>query len=221
MSLKSNFAFGNKNPKEYALGNNPKKRRPGYAHLRKRWISVAATLFLAATVSIIAGPAEAATLTFPASADAVVKRDTPTTNYGTATGLKADNSPVEMSFLKFTVSGAGTNVTAAKLRLFVADPSNLGGQFRRVLNNSWTESTINFNNAPVAETTVVASRGAVTINTFVEIDVFSVVRGDGTYSFRINNTSSDGVIYSSKETSDATRRPQLILTTGTEPPPPP
>jgi hypothetical protein len=46
----------------------------------------------------------------------------------------------------------------------------------------------------------------------------SVIKGDGTYSFRIDNTSSDGVIYSSKETSDATRRPQLILTTGDAPP---
>jgi hypothetical protein len=71
-------------------------------------------------------------VTISPSADAVVKRDTPTTNYGTATGLKADNSPVEMVFMKFTVSGTGSTMTGAKLRLFVADPSNLGGQFRQV-----------------------------------------------------------------------------------------
>lgn len=128
-------------------------------------------------------------MTFSATADAVVKRDSPTTNFRTATGLKADNSPVEQIFLKFTVTGtAGSTVTGAKLRLFVTDPSPSGGQFRRVLSNTWSENTITFNNAPVAETPIVASRGAVADNTFVEFDLFSVIKRDGTYSFRISST---------------------------------
>src|SRR3954447_10283267 len=139
--------------------NGTKKDRLSRPYLRHRRISLASVFFLVAgTISLIAGPAEAATLTFSATADAVVKRDSPTVNFRTATGLKADNSPVEMIFLKFTVTGtAGSTVTGAKLRLFVTDPSNSGGQFRRVLNNSWSENTITFNNAPVAETPIVAS----------------------------------------------------------------
>jgi len=184
-------------------------------------ISLATTLFLVATLSLIAVPAEAATLTYSASSDAVVKRLSPTANFRTATALKADNSPVEMVFLKFTVTGtAGSTVTGAKLRLFVADPSRSGGQLRRVLNNSWSENTITFNNAPVAETPVVVSRGAVGDNTFVEFDLFSVIKRDGTYSFRISTTASDGVIYASKESSVASRRPRLTITTNPTPPPP-
>ena len=195
----------------FALGKNGTKRhRFSRSFLGHRWISLASVFFLvAATISLIAGPAEAATLTFSTTADAVVKRDSPTINFRTATGLKADNSPVEMIFLKFTVTGtAGSTVTGAKLRLFATDPSNSGGQIRRVLNNSWSENTITFNNAPVAETTIVASRGAVADNTYVEFDLFSAIKGDGTYSFRISTTSSDGVIYSSKETSVSTQRPR-------------
>ena len=149
----------------------------------------------------VGSPAEAATLTFSATADAVVKRDSPTINFGTATGLKADNSPVEMIFLKFTVTGtAGSTVTSAKLRLFATDPSNSGGQVRRVLNNTWSETRSPSTTRRLRKRRV-ASRGAVADNTFVEFDLSSAIKGDGTYSFRISNTSSDGVIYSSRETS--------------------
>lgn len=212
MSRKFGFASGKNN------SYRPWLRRMSW---RRGSISLATTLFLVATLSLIAVPAEAATLTFSASADAVVKRLGPTTNFRTATGLKADNSPVEMVFLKFTVTGtAGSTVTGAKLRLFVTDPSNSGGQFRRVLNNSWSENTITFNNAPVAETPVVASRGAVADNTFVEFDLFGVIKRDGTYSLRISTTASDGVVYASKESSVASQRPRLRITTNTTPPPP-
>ncbi|WP_307101759.1 CBM96 family carbohydrate-binding protein [Arthrobacter globiformis] len=173
-------------------------------------------------ISFIGGTAQAATVTIGPSADAVVKKDTPNTNYGTAIGLKADNSPVEMSFLKFTVAGTGSTVTGAKLRLFISDPSTLGGQFRRVQNTTWAENTINWSNAPAADSTVIASVGSASMNTFVDVDVFSVIKGDGTYSFRIDNTSSDAVIYASREVADTTHWPQLVLTTdGTTPPPPP
>ncbi|MCU1547475.1 MAG: Phosphoesterase family protein [Arthrobacter sp.] len=210
MSPKSGLASGKNNTKELLP-----RRVPRWC----RWLSVATTLVLVAAALFIGTPAEAATLTFSASADAVVKRAHPTTNYGTATGLRADNSPVEMVFLKFTVTGtAGRTVTGARLRLFATDPSNRGGQVRRVLNNSWSEPRITFNNAPVAQAPVVASRGAVADNTFVEFDLTSVIKRDGTYSFRISNTSAEGVIYSSKETSTATQRPRLIVTTNATPP---
>jgi hypothetical protein len=188
-------------------------------HLRT--FSVAVALLLTATFSLTAGPARAATITLGPSADAVVKSATPGTNYGTATGLKADNSPVEMSFLKFVVTGTGGTVTAAKLRLFVADPSPVGGQFRHVPDNSWAEGSVTWSNAPAASSTNIASLGAVSTGSWVEVDVFSLVKADGTYSLRISSTNSDGAIYNSKEFSDATRRPQLVLTTGSTPPPPP
>ena len=56
------------------------------------------------------------TLTFAAVADATVRSDTPTTNYGGATFLEVDNSPVQDLLVKFTVTvPAGKTVTSAKL----------------------------------------------------------------------------------------------------------
>ena len=48
---------------------------------------------------------QAATLTFVPSADAYVIASNPTTNYGTATILRLDNSPITNSYLRFVVSG--------------------------------------------------------------------------------------------------------------------
>jgi hypothetical protein len=58
---------------------------------------------------------------------------------------------------------------------------------------------------------VLASLGAVKRNTWYEIDLSSLVTGDGTYSLRITTTSGDGATYVSKEGA-AGSRPQLVVT---------
>jgi len=55
--------------------------------------------------------------------------------------------------------------------------------------------------------------GAVSINTWYEVDVTSLVTSDGTYSFRISD-STGGANYSSKEGTNA---PRLVLTLGGTP----
>lgn len=78
---------------------------------------------------------------------------------------------------------------AAKLRLFVTDLSPSGGQFRHVPDNSWAEGSVTWSNAPAASSTNTASLGAVSTGTWVKVDVFSLVKGDGTYSLRISSTN--------------------------------
>ena len=56
--------------------------------------------------------------------------------------------------------------------------------------------------------------GAVSVNTWYEVDVTSLVTGDGTYSLRISSTSTNGADYSSKEGSNP---PELVLTLGGTP----
>jgi acid phosphatase type 7 len=52
----------------------------------------------------------------------------------------------------------------------------------------------------------------VSANTWVEVDVTSLITGDGTYSLRVSTTSTDGADYSSKEGANP---PQLVITTST------
>lgn len=151
------------------------------------------------------------TQAFAPVADAKIQQAVPTTNFGAANPLLVDGSPVEQSLMKFVVSEtAGYTVKSAKLRLYVANASPSGGSFYRTADTGWAESTVNWNTAPAADATPFATVGAATLNTWVEVDATSLIKGDGTYSIRMTNASADNVGYRSKEA--AANKPQLLLT---------
>src|SRR5215211_1553822 len=125
--------------------------------------------------------------------------------------VATDNSPVKHMLLKFTVSGvAGRTVTSAKLRLYCADPSDVGGVFFRVQNTSWSENTVTWNTAPAADASSFASLGSVTTGSWYEVNV-PFVTADGTYAVKVTSSSSNGADYASKEGTAGTA-PQLVVT---------
>jgi Calcineurin-like phosphoesterase len=154
------------------------------------------------------------TLTFGPDADTFVRADNPTAHPGTKTSLTVDNDPIKHGLLRFTVSGVGSGtIQSVKLRLFCLDTADKGGDFYRVSDNSWPEKTVNWNSQPAADITSLASLGAVTANTWYEVDLSSLVTGDGTYSIQIASTSSNGADYSTKEGA-AGFAPQLVVALG-------
>ena len=156
-------------------------------------------------------PPTQTTLTINPSADAYTLRDTKNANFGSATTLDVDGSPETRTYLKFSVAGIGSKtIVSAKLRLFVVDPSNDGGRLHRVTSTSWSEGNIKWTNQPDYQATVLGSLGAVTTGVWYEIDVKAVVTADGTYSFALESTSTDGVDYVSREGA-AANRPQLVI----------
>jgi hypothetical protein len=60
---------------------------------------------------------------------------------------------------------------------------------------------------------MLASLGAVSVNTWYEVDVTSLVTGDGTYSLRISSTSTNGEDYSSKEGARFTGTTTRVMST--------
>lgn len=115
--------------------------------------------------------------------------------------------------MQFTVSGTSSRpVLSAKLRLYNINGSSKGGDFYRVADTAWSESSVNWNNAPAAYTTPIATLGKVAQGTWYEVDVKSLVTKDGTYSLRVKSTSSDGAHYNSKEAAGFA--PQLVVTLG-------
>ena len=150
------------------------------------------------------------TLTFAPVEDAYIASGSPTANYGAATTLQVDNSPIKHILIKFNVSGLnGHQITIAKLRLYNVDPSGKGGDFYAVSDISWQEETLTWNNAPTASTNLLASIGSVSASSWYEVNLTSLITGDGIYSLRITSTSSDGADYSSKEGANP---PQLVIT---------
>jgi acid phosphatase type 7 len=161
----------------------------------------------------ITTPAPNTILTFTPVVDTYVQADLPTSGFGSSTQIVVDNSPIRNLLLKFTVSGIGTrSVLSAKLRLYCVDGSPFGGEFHRVADTSWSETTVNWNNAPTADVSSVATLARVVASTWYEVDVTSLVTEDGTFSLRALSTSTDGAYYSSKEGTTGFA-PQLVITT--------
>ena len=158
------------------------------------------------------------TITLNPTDDAFVRSDQPTTNNGTATTLRMkQSSPIINSYLKFTVSGVSGTVSSAKLRLAVTVASSSGGSVYSVSNNlqgtstPWTQSNLNYSNAPVISGTPLFIVGSVTVGQVVEFDVKAAITGNGIFSFGLNNASTTMVQYSSNE---GATKPALVIQTG-------
>ncbi len=146
----------------------------------------------------------AQTLTLSPTADARVAAGTATTNYGTSY-LRVDGAtnPAVESLLKFTVSGVQAgSVRSAKLRVHVYS-GTVDGPAVYTTDTSWTETAVNWNTRPARTSAPTDDKGAIANNAWVEYDVTQFVSGNGTYSFGLATTSSDGANMYSRENADA------------------
>ena len=82
-------------------------------------------------------PQQSGSLSFTPADDAHIQSANPTSNYGSATTLQVDNSPVKHFLLKFDVTGvASQSITNAKIRLYNTDAASEGGDFYAVSDDS-------------------------------------------------------------------------------------
>ena len=148
-------------------------------------------------------------ITFTPGADAFVSSSSPTKNYGSDVQLRVRASSTNYrSYLKFTATGLDGPVKSARLRLFVSDASPDGGSIYAVA-NGWTETAINWNNAPVLPGSAIRSIGATPpVGSWVDVDLGTAITGNGTYSFGIASNSTNSAYYSSRQ---GTNPPQLIV----------
>ena len=115
--------------------------------------------------------------------------------------------------LMFDLSGVGGVITDARIRLNITDITNAGSvALQPVADDTWSESTINYNNQPAASA-VIASQNISSLG-WVEIDVTALAeseRADGKLSVRLVGEAADTRFRcSSKEGSTP---PELIIST--------
>jgi hypothetical protein len=92
------------------------------------------------------------------------------------------------------------------------DSSDIGGVIRKAAATpDWSESNVTWNTAPASESAVLASWGSVAPNNTYTATVTSAVPANGSVSFRVSSTSTNGARYHSKEGS-ATQGPRLVVT---------
>jgi hypothetical protein len=149
------------------------------------------------------------TTTFTSSVDARVEASNPTSNFGSSTRLTADGDPDIRSYLKFNVQGLSGSVTKATLRLFTTSSSSSGHDARGVIDNSWDEGTINYNNAPPVGA-VVGNSGNFSSSTWTTVDVTRLITGNGTYTIAVTSPSASAKSYHSSEAANV---PELVIET--------
>jgi hypothetical protein len=152
-----------------------------------------------------AAPPLAATtsITVAASADAYVRADQPTTNFGTATTLYAVGaSAPRKSYLRFPLNVPNNcRITSASLELHVTDGSSHSGTLGTT-DGSWTETGITANSAPAIATTPSVMIGATTAGQSVAVDVTPLVTsGAAELDLGLTSTSSDRFAVASREAS--------------------
>jgi hypothetical protein len=151
-------------------------------------------------------------VTFTPAADAYVIQSSASANYGTNTSLRVDSSPITRSYLRFAVSGLSGTVTSAKLRMYANSSNSTGYTVKSLSNNSWTETGITYSNAPAPGGSL-ATSPAITSGKWVEADITSYIKGNGTYNLVLDTTSSTNTSLAARESG--ANAPQLVVTTNT------
>jgi hypothetical protein len=180
-------------------------------------VAVAAGAAIAGAAVSGTGSAGAATSTLTPVADADVRADQPGRNFGPAAGLRVDGMPIANAYLRFNVSvPVGETVTRATLRVFTTQTSGSGFTVHKVSDHGWGETTITYNSAPAVGSQV-ATSGSYSANTYVSVDVTSLVSASGAVSMALKRSSSSSNTYNSREASS--NRPQLVVESKPAPPP--
>lgn len=156
-------------------------------------------------------PTSTQTFIFRPTADAFANSSAPDTVSGTGFEIPVDGSPDRLDYMTFNVTGLTGTIISATLKLTTTwDGSVDGGSIGKVLDTSWTESTLTYNNRPAISPPSV-SVGSIAPYQSVTKDVTAAITGNGPAGFAISSTNSDGVTYASREN---TTPPVLTIVTG-------
>lgn len=159
-------------------------------------------------------PVSGAPVSFAPSADTYVSADNAASASGGASAsLLADNSPLQEVHLRFPVQGLTEAVQRAVLRVYASAGTD-DGPAVYATQGSWSESTATWNTRPTKVGTALDDSQAIAAGAYVDYDVTDLVRGNGDYTLGLYGTSTDGVTFLSRESTDTPRRPRLLVWTG-------
>jgi hypothetical protein len=182
-------------------------------------VAAAAAILLGTTLAGSGAARSTATYTFNPTADAYVDSASPAANAGSATALYTDASPLMTSYLRFTLTGLGSPVSKATVRVYAAT-SGAAGQIydvRGSADTSWDESTITAGSAPQYGPVAGTAAPPVVGGTWTSVDVTQLVTGNGAVTLVMTSSGSTRIRFASRET---TTPPELVVETQTGTPPP-
>ncbi len=144
-----------------------------------------------------------ATVSLIPAADATVRADSPSTNYGGANTLSSDGSPVMAAYMKFDLTSLGSaSVKTATLRTMVTNGSSGTQALKLASDTTWGESTITYSNRPALGAAFKTFGGGAQ-GSWVAVDVTTGLAGRAgqLITLGVDSTSSDGYYFFSRENS--------------------
>ena len=132
----------------------------------------------------------------------------PNRNYGGATTLQLEASPVLRAYIRFDIKGLKGIIKTAQLRVFAMTNSPAGYDLRIVSDSTWQEKTITYKNAPPVGS-VAATSQPVSANTWVSIDVTRLISGNGKLALALTSPNGGPLRMASRESGRYA--PQIIV----------
>ena len=153
-------------------------------------------------------PTPSTSATFTPEADAYVDSATPDGNFGTTSTVRVDASRIlERTYLRVSVHGVSGAVTSATLRLFATSSSSVGHNVASTSDLTWGKGSSAYSNAPGFGGSV-GSSGPFSSGGWIDVDVTSIVAGEGLVSFVVTTPSNTAISYGSREGAND---PQLVV----------
>ena len=98
------------------------------------------------------------------------------------------------------MQGLNGSPDQATLRLYANSTSTTGVNVNGVSNTSWGERTITYNNDPAIDGGVAGSSGPIhTAGTWININVTSLINGNGLVGMAVTTTNSTAISLASRE----------------------
>jgi chitodextrinase len=149
------------------------------------------------------------TLTLTPVADSYVDSSNTTATHGTSAQLRVDGSPLVYAYQRYDLSSVPGTITGLSLKVFATSSSSAGYAVRSVADNTWSESALDWANAPPIGGTNVGTSGAISSNSWTTVDVSSLINGNGLLSMAMIGINSTAIAFSSREGANP---PQLVVT---------
>ncbi|UCH88424.1 MAG: DNRLRE domain-containing protein, partial [Thermoplasmata archaeon] len=148
--------------------------------------------------------------------DTYIDESNPSDVFGAGLELNVDGGNQEMAFLKFDLCSVSAPVEVAMLKLYITNGADGKQYVHEVSDNSWTESTLTWNNAPdlgkeIGMTTGGEKEGIL----YVEVTDYINEKIGGLASLAFQSEDTDQLIFSSAEASSYPA--QLDLFTRSQP----
>jgi len=149
------------------------------------------------------------------SADTWVSKDNPQKNYGGEPVLRAENSPLTRSYLRFSLPDLeDQDIQKATLSLYVESSSGSGFNLYIVKGRRWSENQMTFRNSPDLRKMIASGSGAA--GTWITLDLTGKIPDDGSITLAL--AANEGAAYSFGSRESGSHAPVLTITAGQEAP---